>query len=116
MNIDDLRNRIMHKVYEKAERIVEQRAQTLKALLRYEIGVANTELALYSNDHGYDFHFISNSYADNIVVSPAVLDNGSITMSVTIPNHAYKDASDSEINFFKTFILSNAIKKLNQGH
>jgi len=94
MNANELRDRLMQRVYEKAERIIEERAQTLKALLKYEIAVMNTELAMRSRDHGYDFKFISDSYADNIVLSPVVTNNGSVSMNVTIPRHAYKDASN----------------------
>ena len=116
MNANDLREKLMHQIYQRAEKIVEQKARTLKALLRYEIGVMNTELAMRSKEHGYDFNFLSNSYADNIVITPVTSENGSVTVSITISRHAYKDASDSEVEFFKTFVLTNALKKLNRGN
>lgn len=116
MKVNDLRERLMQQIYDKAEKIVEQKAKALKALLRYEIGVMNTELAMRSKDHGYDFKFLSNSYADNIVITPATSQDGTVTVSVTIPKHAYKDATDSEVEFFKTFVLANALKKLSRGN
>lgn len=115
MNANDLRSRLMQRIYEKAERIIEERARTLQALLKYEIAVVNTELAMRSSDHGYDFKFLSDSYADNIVLSPLETDSGSVTMRVTIPNHAYKDASADEVAFFKEYVLANALQKLQRG-
>ena len=115
MNTSDLRNRLMEQVYKKAEYIIEERAKTLQALLKYEIAVINTELAMRSNQHGYDFKFLSDSYANNIVLSPIQTDSGSVSIRVTIPNHAYKDASNDEVAFFKEYVLANALQKLTRG-
>lgn len=115
MSTSDLRNRLMEQVYKKAEYIIEERAKTLQALLKYEIAVINTELAMRSNQHGYDFKFLSDSYANNIVLSPIQTDSGSVSIRVTIPNHAYKDASNDEVAFFKEYVLANALQKLTRG-
>lgn len=115
MNADELRKQLINRVHQKAESILENRAQQLKALLKYEIAVMNTELALRSKDHGYDFKFLSDSYADNIVLSPVETQQGSVSMRVTIPQHAYKDASEEEVAFFKQFVLANALTKLRRG-
>lgn len=115
MNADELRKQLLNRVQEKAEQIIEERAKQLKALLKYEIAVTNTELAMRSDAHGYDFKFLSDSYANNIVLSPIISEQGSVNMTVTIPRHAYKDASDGEVAFFKEFVLANAITKLRRG-
>lgn len=115
MNANDMQNRLIQRIYEKAERIIDERGRTLQALIKYEIAVINTELAMRSNDHGYNFKFLSDSYADNIVLSPVQTDSGSVSMRVTIPNHAYKDASEEEVAFFKEFVLTNALQKLRRG-
>ena len=115
MNANDLRNRLIQNVYEKAERIIEERGLRLKALLKYEIAVINTELAMRSNNHGYNFKFISDSYVDNIVLSPVYTDSTGVSMRVTIPSHAYKDASEDEVAFVKEFVLANALQKLQRG-
>lgn len=115
MSTSDLRNRLMEQVYKKAEYIIEERAKTLQELLKYEIAVINTELAMRSNQHGYDFKFLSDSYANNIVLSPIQTDSGSVSIRVTIPNHAYKDDSNDEVAFFKEYVLANALQKLTRG-
>lgn len=115
MSTNDLRNRLMEQVYKKAEYIIEERAKTLQALIKYEIAVINTELAMRSNQHGYDFKFLSDSYANNIILSPTQTDSGSVSIRVTIPNHAYKDASNDEVAFFKEYVLANALQKLRRG-
>lgn len=115
MNADELRKQLTDRVYQTAERVIEEQAQQLKALLKYEIAVTNTELAMRSKDHGYDFKFLSDSYANNIVLSPIETQHGSVNMRVTIPHHAIKDASADEIAFFKQFVLANALTKLQRG-
>ena len=115
MNVDELKNKLLNQIYSKAENVIEERARRLKSLLKYEIAVMNTELAMRSKDHGYDFKFLSDSYADNIVLSPVETRNGQVSMSITIPQHAYKDASADEIAFFKEFVLANALTKLRRG-
>lgn len=112
MNADDLKTRLMNTVFQRAETIITNRALTLKALLKYEIAVTNTELALYSNDHGYDFKFLSDSYADNVVISPVQTSSNAVSLRVTIPQYAFKNASDKEISFFKEYVLANALRKL----
>lgn len=115
MNADELRKQLTDRVYQTAERVIQERAQQLKALLKYEIAVTNTELAMRSKDHGYDFKFLSDSYANNIVLSPVETQSGSVSMKVTIPHHAIKDASEEEVSFFKQFVLANALTKLQRG-
>lgn len=114
MNIDQIRENLTQKILNQTEHILEQKAATLTAFLKYELSVMNTELALSSDDHGYDFQFLSDAYVNNIVISPVQTTNGSVTMSITIPRHAYKDSSDSEVEFFRTFVLANALRKLNR--
>jgi len=115
MNTQNIKDRIMQKVYDRAESEISRKAQTLVALLKYEIAVANTELAMRSHKHGYDFKFIPESYADSIVIGEAALENNAVTMTVRIPQHVLKDESESKIEFFKTYVLANAIKKLRNG-
>ena len=116
MNANQLKEQLTKRIYETAESIISQRAETLKALIKYEIAVMNTELALRSNDHGYDFKFLSDSYANNVVLHPIQTADGSVSLTLTIPQHAYKDASDEEVEFFKTFVLRNAVTKLKRSH
>lgn len=116
MNVTDLKNQLTKKIYDKAEDIISQRATMLSALLKYEISVINTELAMRSDDHGYNFKFIPESYANGVVLSPVKTDNGSVSMTFSIPSHVFKNASDEEVEFFKTFVLSNAIAKLKRGN
>ena len=115
MTSKDLKSSLMQKVMDKAKSVVERRAQTLCALLKYEIAVANTELAMRSKKHGFDFEFIPDSYADAAVLSPAVSEEGKISMRLTIPQHAFKHASEEEIRFFKTYVLANAMTKMRNG-
>ena len=112
MNADDIKKQLLDRIQKKAEQIIERKARQLKALLKYEIAVANTELAMRSKNHGYDFKFLSDSYANNIITSPVQTDNGSVSMRVIIPKHAYKDASEEEVEFFKNYVLANAMIKL----
>ena len=115
MNANELKKQLLDKVHNKAKQIIEERARMLKELLRYEIAVTNTELAMRSKDHGYDFKFLSDSYANNIVLHPVETQDGSVSTRITIPRHAYKDASDDEVAFFKEFVLANALTRLRRG-
>lgn len=112
MKDDNLKERIMDKIMDRAESILETKAKTFAALLKYEIAVANTELAMNTTAHGYNFQFISPAYADAVTLGQATRMNGRLTMTLTIPKHAFKSASDKEIEFFKTYILANTIKKM----
>lgn len=116
MTTNDLKERLMQKVIEKAENIIDNQAKTLISLIEYEIAIVNTELAMSSKDHGYNFNFISESYADGIVLHPAKTDGGSVTLTLSIPSHVFKNASDEEIAFFKQFVLSNAMMKFRRGN
>ena len=115
MNADELKKQLTDRVYQAAEQVIHERAQRLKALLKYEIAVVNTELAMRSKDHGYDFQFLSDSYANNIVLSPVETQHGGVSIRVSIPHHAFKDASADEVAFFKQFVLANALTKLQRG-
>lgn len=115
MNSTDLKERLMGKVMDKAESIIETRARMFTALLKYEIAVANTELAMRSSNHGYDFKFIPEDYANAAVIGQAQREDGQITMTITIPQHVFKDASDSMIEYFKTYVVANAMAKLRNG-
>lgn len=115
MNSTDLKSRLMDKVMSKAESIIDSKARMFTALLKYEIAVANTELAMRGKEHGYDFKFIPEDYANAAVIGQAQREDGQITMSITIPQHALKDASDSMIAYFKTYIVANAMTKLRNG-
>ena len=112
MKTNDLKEQLTQKIYRTAEKIITQKAAMLKELIRYEIAVTNTELALISDGHGYDFKFLSDDYANNITLSPVQTENGSVNMRVMIPKHAYKNASDNEVEFFNTYVLANALTKL----
>lgn len=116
MNYDDFKNNMMNKIYRRAAEVIENRAQMLKALFRYEIAIANTELAMRSNKHGYDFKSISDSYAEHVVISPAELDVGSgvVKLKFSISNYAFKNASEKEVAFLKEYVLANALQKLKQ--
>lgn len=112
MTQDDFKNRIMNKVYQKAQNIIESKASTLKALFKYEIAVTNTELALRSNTHGYDFKFIPDSYAEHVVISPVKTNSETVKITFSIPSYAFKDATDEEVAFLKDYVLANALQKL----
>lgn len=115
MNVENLESNLVNRIYKTAESIIESRARTLTALLKYEIAVANTELAMLSKEHGYDFKFIPEDYANAAMLSPIVRDGGHVSITLTIPPHALKDASESMVEYFKTYIMANAITKLRNG-
>lgn len=115
MTTDKLKDALMKKISEKTEAILLKKAQTLTALIQYEIAVANTELAMSSAVHGYDFQFIPESYADAVIIGQAQSGGGQMKMTITIPAHAFKNASENEVAFFKTYILANALTKLRGG-
>ena len=113
MNIDNIQNSLMNKIISRAKAIVEKNAKTLASMIRYETTVANTELSMQSEDHGYDFKFIPDSFAEGIVFG-CVIENGtSVKMSMTIPSSVFKNATDGQISFFKEYIIENAKKRLN---
>lgn len=112
MNIQELQDSLKKKIMDKATEIIEKRAEKLAAFIKYETTVTNTELAMNSEKHGYDFEFISESYADGIVISPTSASDSNISLSISIPSHVFKNARSEEVEFFKTYILANAIKRL----
>lgn len=115
LSVNNLREELTKKIMDKAESVIENKARTLTALLKYEIAVANTEIAMNSDKHGYDFTFISEKYADNVTQSRMIKEDGQVSVTLTIPQHVFRDASESEVSFFKTYILSNALTKLRNG-
>lgn len=116
MNVSSVRHELIKKVRNLSKHIIEDQAKQLKSYIQYEIAVVNTELAMSSKEHGYDFKFISNDYADQIIISNAVgTEEGKISLRVSIPMRAFDDASEDEVLFFKTYILTNAITRLRRG-
>lgn len=115
MNRTSIKNRLTEAVLNKAEDVLTEKAKTLSALIKYEISVVNTELAMQSSDHGYNFKFIPESYADNVMFHPVKTEGASLTLTLSIPSAAFSHASKEEIEFFKTFVLKNAMLKLQRG-
>lgn len=114
MTADEIKDRLIQRVITRAEEILVSKAKTFSSLLKYEITVTNVELAMESDGHGYNFKFIPESYADGAVLSPVVAGEDKLEMKLTIPQHVFKNASDEEIAFFKTFIVPNATKRFKQ--
>lgn len=112
MNANDIKKQLTQTILQKAEDILQSKARLFTALLFYEIAVVNTELAMRSEDHGYDFKFIPDSYAQAVVISGEESSSSGVSLKITIPSHAFKNASDEEATFFKTYVVGNVIKKM----
>lgn len=112
MNAKELKANLTDRIMDVARQVMEQRANTLQALIKYEIAVINTELAMRSKKHGYDFKFLSDNYANNIAVGAIEAADGTLSMRITIPQYTFKDASPEEVEFFKNYVLRNAVTKL----
>jgi len=112
MNTEELKKNLTEKIFKKAEDILQERARLFTALLHYEIAVINTELAMRSKDHGYDFEFISDSYADAVTISNEERSSSGVSLKISIPTHAFKHASDKEFEFFKTYVIKNVLTKM----
>lgn len=115
MNVSELKKRLTGKIMSTAESIIENKARTFTALLKYEIAVANTELAMRSNEHGYDFKFIPDDLANAIVIGKAERGDGQVTLNIKIPPYAFADYSDEFVKFFKTYVVANVATKLRNG-
>lgn len=50
----------------KAEDVVRKTAEHYVQLIRYEISVLNTELAMASPNHGYDYKFLPDTLANSV--------------------------------------------------
>lgn len=116
MNKQKTEKNILDQVYRAAGHYLDQTSIRLISYLKYELLVANTELAISSKDHGYDFKSIPESIVDNIVISQPNVNGRKIGLTVTIPQYQMKNMSESQILFFKQYILKNAISKIKSGY
>ena len=115
MNAKNLQETLMKKVNQKAEDILMEKSKLFVALLKYEIAVANTEIAMLSEDHGYDFKSIPDSFANSIVLTRSQESNGKVGFSIKIPAHAFKDSSESLVDYFKKYVVANVTTKIRNG-
>ena len=115
MNVSELKERLTGKIMSTAESIIESKARMFAALLKYEIAVANTELAMRSDNHGYDFKFIPDDLANSVVIGNVERGDGQVMLSIKIPPRALANHSDEFVEFFKTYVVANAVTKLRNG-
>ena len=116
MNQSELKGVLKNKIYEMADKKVLSLADTFKAYLKYELSVANTELALSSKTHGYNFKVIPEVLADNIQFYSPERSGGKINLRISIPQTAIEKATDEEIAYFRQYVLGNTITKMKNGY
>ena len=96
-------------VTDAVTRIIKKRADDLRLNILYEISVANTELAFDGAGDRYDLRALSEAYADSISVKPVELNGGAVTTQLVIETSRMKNLSEKEFEFFKKYVLENAL-------
>ena len=102
-------------ITDAAARIIKQRAENLRKSILYEISVANTELAFDGAGDRYGLSALSDVYADSIVIQPIQFSDGSVRTQLVIEASKLKNVKDTEIDFFKKYVLENALHTPQKG-
>lgn len=98
-----------------AERALKSRAEKLKQQILYEIAVSNTELQFEGATERYKIKHLSSNYVDAIDISPMMMDGGNVKMQLSIDTDSINNLSQSELDFFKKYVLTNALKTMKGG-
>lgn len=99
-------SKIKNSLQEMAHNKLAQMAEQYAALLQYEIGVINIELASQSKTHGYDYEYLPETLMDGIKITGSGLE-----VKVSVPQEVMIHLSDSQKNLLQ-LCLSNTNTKM----
>ena len=111
----DIAGQIDTAVMNIAERALKSRAEKLKQQILYEIAVSNTELQFEGATERYKIKHLSDDYAAAIDISPMTMEGGNVKMQLSIDPDNINNLSQSELDFFKKYVLTNALKTMKGG-
>jgi uncharacterized protein YpmS len=111
----DIAGQIDTAVMNIAERALKSRAEKLKQQILYEIAVSNTELQFEGATERYKIKHLSGDYAAAISISPMMMEGGNVKMQLSIDPDSINNLSQSELDFFKKYVLTNALKTMKGG-
>ena len=96
--------------------IAERVGSALRDYIRYEYAVSNMELASVWSKRGYRFQAMPERFVEDVEISPVVQDGNLYKLEVVIEGKSFANASAAEIEYFKTYPLANALKKISMNY
>lgn len=91
-------------------------ARILKSYIDYEYVIANEELASSWKRHGYNFKMMPESFVNGIIIHPVVTNGNRYSVEVSLSASSFQNEPQSKIDFFRTYVLGNALSKLKSRH
>lgn len=107
-----LNDRILSVADERVRQIADDTAKRLKSYIQYEYIISNMELASSWKRHGYDFKMMPQEFIEHIHITPVAKHGNRYSLDVAIEAESFKEEDESKIEFFKKYVLGNALSKI----
>ena len=90
---------------------INEMADNLSFIMKRPLREANTDIAMSTNLHGYNFKAFDENILNEAHIDVSIDDEKTASVSWSLPEHAFKDMDEEKYNAFQTLVVDNGMKE-----